>query len=117
MGSFSETQRNTWLTSVIGSVWVKLHLGNPGALGTASPAANTTRLQAAFTVPAVGATSNSAGVTWVSVPATETYSHVSLWTLAVGGVLLGTDALPAPVPVTSGGNFTVAIGDLQLVIA
>lgn len=117
MGSFSDSQRNTWLASITGAVWVNLHLGDPGTAGTANPAANTTRMQAAFLVPAGGATSNSAGVTWVGVPATETYSHVSLWSLASGGVLRGTDALPVPVPVTGGGNFTLAIGALQLAIA
>jgi hypothetical protein len=116
MGAFSDTQRNTWLASITGSAWVKLHLGDPGVSGTSNPAVNTTRMQAAFLVPAAGVTSNNAGVTWVGVPATETYSHVSLWTQAVGGLLLGTDALPAPVPVTGGANFTIAIGALQLSI-
>lgn len=123
MGSFSTTVRSAWLTATLGGaaysnsqVWVQLHLGDPGAAGTASPAANTQRKQATMAAVVSAAASNTVALQWTSVPATETYTHVSVWSVAVGGVFIGRDDLAAPAPVTSGGNFTMAIGDLALAV-
>ena len=57
--------------------WVKLHLGDPGAAGTANAAANTTRQQATFSAASGGAITNSAALTWTAVSTTEIYTHVS----------------------------------------
>ena len=59
--------------------YVKLHLGDPGASGASNAAANTTRQSVTFSAASAGAITNSAAVTWTSVPNTETYSHISFW--------------------------------------
>jgi len=64
--------------------WVKLHLADPGAAGTTSPAANTTRQAATFSAAAAGAVTSSADINWTNVPNTETYSHVSFWDASSG---------------------------------
>ncbi len=123
MGSFSVAVRNGWLTASIGGapyansqVWVQLHIGSPGAAGTTNTAANTQRQQVTFGTVAAGAVSNSVAVTWTGVAATETYTDVSLWSLAVGGTFLGSDQLAAPSPVVGGGSFTISIGGIALAV-
>lgn len=101
-------------------LYVKLHVGDPGAAGTTNAAGNTTRQQATFgTAASGGAISNTVQVQWTNVSTLETYSHASLWDAATGGNCLYTGTLPVPVPVNVGGTFTAAVGevDVSIVIA
>lgn len=123
MGSFSDSVRNGWLTATVGGaaysnaqVWAQVHLGDPGAAGTANQAVNTLRRPVSFGAVASGAVASNAAVTWVGVPATETYTHISLWSLAVGGAFLGRDDLAAPIAAVLGGNATIGAGDLTLAV-
>jgi len=124
MGTVSDLVANSVLDAVAravayseAGVWVKLHLGDPGAAGTANPAANTTRQQATFGAAATGrAISNTASVEWTSVPNAETYTHVSLWDASTAGNFLGRDDLSAPAAMDVGDTFRIPIGDLDLTI-
>jgi hypothetical protein len=124
MGNWTAAVVNAWLDAFArnvsyanAAVWVKLHLGDPGAAGTANPAAETTRKQATFGSGATGgAISNTAAVEWAPVPNTETVSWVSLWTASTGGTFLGNDQLPTPAALTAGDTFRIPIGDLDLTI-
>lgn len=91
--------------------WVKFHIGDPGAAGTANPAANTTRHQGAFGSNASGNSANTGALTWSAgeVTTTEDYSHFSLWTLSSGGVFIGSGLVTAT-SAQAGTAFTVAIG-------
>ena len=98
------------------ALWVKLHIGDPGADGLGSPAANDVRVEIPFgaavnlnTDGRAQAASNI-NVSWPSVPATETYSYISLWDAVTGGNCWYTDQMLAPVPVTVGGAFVFPIG-------
>src|ERR1051325_1437969 len=92
---------NSWLNGLCRNVawtqpaafWVKLHLGDPGAAGTANAAANTTRKQATFSAASAGAITTSGDLAWTSVPNAETYSHVSFWDASTSGTFLGSDDL------------------------
>ena len=65
--------------------WIQLHTGDPGANGTANVASNSTRQQISL-APASGGIANSdAVVEWTNVPATEVYTHASLWTASTAG--------------------------------
>jgi hypothetical protein len=94
--------------------YAKLHLGDPGEDGTANAASNTTRQSVSFGAAASGAITNDAAVTWTSVSATETYSHVSIWDASTGGNCLGSGALSSSVAVTSGDNFSIPVGDFDM---
>lgn len=115
---------NSWLDGLCRSVtwtepagfFVKLHLGDPGAAGAGNPAANTTRQAVTFSAASAGAITNSAAVTWTSVPNAETYSHVSFWDASTAGVFQGSDDLAVARTVAIGDNFEIAIGDLDLAI-
>ena len=94
--------------------YVKLHTGDPGSAGTANAATETTRKSATFSAASAGAITTSADLTWTSVAATETISHVSFWDASTSGTFLGSDALSASKSLTAGGTFTIAAGDLDL---
>jgi hypothetical protein len=124
MGTIAVGERNKMLDALCrnvsyanAAVWVKLHLGAPGAAGTSNPAAETTRQQATFgTAASAGAISNTAVVEWTNVSTTETYSHISLWSASTGGTFLGDDDLSSTAPVTAGDTFRLPIGDLDVTI-
>lgn len=107
--------RNT--SYVNAQVWVQLHTGAPGAAGTSNIATNNTRVQAvSWAAPSGGAIATSAAVQWASAPATETITHVSLWSASTAGNLLGTPTLAAPVNAVTGNLFQIIAGQLTLTI-
>lgn len=122
MGTFSEAVRNAWLDALArgvsysnAEVWVKLHLGDPGAAGTTNPAAETTRKQGTFGAAASGgAISNTAAIEWTALPAAETFTHVSFWSASTAGTFLGSDDLSSPAAVVINDVFRIPIGDLDL---
>ncbi len=124
MGTFSDTVANAWLDAVarntsysVAAVWVQLHTGAPGAAGTTSVAANTTRQQATFGAGAASRTiSNTVAIEWTNVSNTETYTHISLWSANAAGTFLGSDDLSSSAAVTAGDTFRIPIGDLDLTV-
>ena len=125
MGTIAVGERNKMLDAYTGvatytanaAVYVKLHIGDPGAAGTSNPATETTREQATFgSAASSGAISNTADIEWTSVAATETLTHVSLWTASTGGTFIGSDDLPASKNVNAGDTFRIPTGDLDLTL-
>lgn len=101
--------RNTALQ--IAALHVQLHIGDPGAAGTSNPAAETDRIQLTFGAAAAsGSISTTADAEWTNVAATETYSHVSLWSASTGGTFVGAAALAAPKDVNLGDTFRIPSG-------
>jgi hypothetical protein len=100
---------------VYGAAWVQLHIDAPGAAGTDNVAANDTRMDAsdAFgSAPAGGSISNDAAVGPWFVPASETYTHVSLWTAATGGTFIASGSITSAA-VTTGDSFSIPPGDIS----
>lgn len=96
------------------AVYAQLHTAAPGSAGTSNIATNTTRQQVTCGVAASGgAISNTVAVTWTNVPANEDYTHVSIWTASSGGTFIASGTITAAA-VTSGSNFTLAVGDLDV---
>lgn len=95
-------------------VWIKLHTGDPGAAGTSNAASNTTRQSAVFGSAAAGSATTTNTITWTSVSATESYSHISAWDASTSGNLIWTDGLEATRGMTAGDNFTIASGDIDI---
>jgi hypothetical protein len=94
--------------------YVKLHLGDPGSAGTANAASETTRQAVTFSAASAGAITNSADIDWTAVAATESVTHISFWDASTAGTFLGSDALNATASLSSGGDFTIAAGDLDI---
>lgn len=99
------------------AVWVKLHVGDPGAAGTTNPAGHTTRIQGTFgTAASGGAISNTAALVWTGVTANEDFTHFSAWTASTAGTFEFSGLVTANA-VLIGDTFTIPIGDLDLVLA
>jgi hypothetical protein len=80
--------------------YIKLHIGDPGAAGTANPSAVTTRNAITFVAPASNQITLSALANY-TMTATETISHVSIWDAASAGNFQESYALTATVPVVN----------------
>jgi hypothetical protein len=97
------------------ALYVKLHIGDPGANATANPAGETTRVAAGtWAAAASGASSNNAAISWTSVSTSETYSHISLWDALTGGNPLLKGALTTSKAITAGQDAEFAIGELDV---
>jgi hypothetical protein len=102
--SYLNVFRNT-AYSAIAQVFVQLHVGDPGAAGTANVSALTTRNEVTWNAPAGGSMTLNTLASF-SMTASETISHVSLWTAAAAGTFLQSAALTAAVPVVNGSTLT-----------
>ncbi len=94
----------------IAATYIKLHIGDPGEAGTANPAANTTRQAASWGAATGGNIFTDTTITFASVPATETYTHLSVWDAPSGGNHLWYGPLNAPYPVNVGDTFVLSNG-------
>ena len=97
-------------------LYLKLHIGDPGPDGLDNPAANDVRVIMSFaqalnilTDGRAEAITNAA-ISWAIVPATETYSYISIWDDLTAGNCWYTDQMVSPVPVTAGGAFVFPTG-------
>jgi hypothetical protein len=103
----------------VATPWIKLHIGDPGAAGTANPALNTTRkdLTAAMGTASGGAITNTAAITWTTgeVTNSEDYSFFSIWDASTAGNFKQSGTITASA-VTAGDQFTIPIGDLDFTL-
>jgi hypothetical protein len=96
------------------TVYVKLHLGDPGEAATSNAAVEDTRKSAAWATAASGAIATSATLEWTSVSTTETYSHWSMWDDLTAGNALWSGALATSAAVTAGDTFQITTLTLSL---
>ena len=97
----------TGTTFTAGSLYVKLHTGDPGATAATAASAVTTRYAVTFSASSAGSMAlTSMGGTW-SMTATETISHISLWDAATAGNFLWSVALTASKSVVSGDTLSL----------
>lgn len=101
--------------AVAKGTWIQLHVGDPGAAGTANPALNTTREQASFAAaagnPATAVT--DAVLEWTNVPEDEDYTHFTMWTAAAAGTFTWSGTITAN-PVQTADAFRFPVGQLSL---
>jgi hypothetical protein len=97
---------NSMLDGQFGTVWVKLHTGDPSAAATANTSVVTTRQQATMSAASGGSKAMSGTISF-SMTATETISHVSFWTASSGGSVLATAALTASRSVINGDTLQI----------
>ena len=112
----SSTLADACLALVDDYTFIKWHIGDPGAAGTANAAANTTRVATTWGAAGAGAAgfrqiANTAAVNVASAPATETYTHFSVWSASTAGTF-GFSGTVTGGSVTAGGAFNIAIGAL-----
>lgn len=103
-------------TGIPATLYLKAHLGNPGAAGTANAAAETTRKAFTRSAASAGATSNPALLQWTSAAATENWTHWTAWDAATAGNCWMVGDLSATVNVAATDTVEIAIGDLDLAV-
>lgn len=107
-----DTLRNQ--SFAVATVYVKLHLSDPGENGLNGAATNATRQTVTFSAAASGSMASSAAVTWTNVSTTETYTHWSAWDDPTAGNCLWKGALSSSAAVTAGDTFQITSLTLTL---
>lgn len=103
---------NTGLDAIAAAYpWIKLHIGDPGAAGTANAATETTRKQATWAAASGGSVANSAQLQWTSIAGSQDATHFSAWTASTAGTFGFSGTITAN-GYTAGDTYTVAIGAL-----
>lgn len=95
-------------TPLPATLWVQLHVGNPGANGTANVATETTRKSFTRTAAAGGVSANSGLMQWPAYPASETITHVSVWSASSSGTCWF---------IGDPGNQSIAVNDTVQILA
>ena len=95
------------------NVYAKLHIGDPGANGTANPATETTRKSVSFSAATAGGLTSDADVSWSNIAGSEDATFFTVWdNLTAGNFLFsGTVAGNA---YTAGDTFTIPSGSLTV---
>jgi hypothetical protein len=94
----SSTTANAMLNGQLGTVYAQLHVGDPGASGTANASSVTTRSQSTRASASAGSQAQTGTApSWASWAGTnnEVVTHISLWTASSAGTFLGSAALSA----------------------
>ena len=95
------------------TVYLKLHIGDPGPDGTAKPSATSTRKAATWSAAANGLIALAADVTWTAT-AKESISHISGWDALTAGNCLFTDELDEAKNLFVGDTFDLPSATLQI---
>lgn len=111
--SVSNYGENQMLEKIPGTVYVKLHTGDPGEEGTANAAVEATRKAITLGAAASGVRKNTTAAEYTNVAGTETYSYVSYWDAVSGGNCWGSGPLAEAKSVTAGESIVFPVGELS----
>lgn len=95
------------------TAYIQLHIGDPGAAGTANTATETTRKTVSFAAASGGAIASDADVTWTSIAGSQDATNFSLWDASTSGNFLGSGTITANA-YTAGDTYTIPSGQLTL---
>jgi hypothetical protein len=96
------------------NVYVKLHIGDPGAAGTANAATETTRKSVSMGTPGAPSAgvitiANDAAISWTGITGSQDATHFSLWDDPTAGNYLGSGTITANA-YTAGDTYTAGVG-------
>jgi hypothetical protein len=94
-----------------GAVYVKLHVGDPGANGTGNPATETTRKLASFGASSNGVITSDADISWVNIAGSQDATFFTAWDNLSAGNFLFSGSITGN-PYTAGDTYTIASGSL-----
>jgi len=98
------------------TAYVSLHTGDPGETGADEAAGGSyARQSAAFDASASGATANAADITFTAMP-TATITHIGVWDASTTGNFLWGGAASASKALTSGDEYKILEGDLDVTL-
>ena len=100
-------------TFAVAAVYVKLHVGDPGANGTANAATETTRKEASFSAASSGSLASDSALTWTNIAGSQDATHFTAWDNISAGNFLFSGTITANA-YTAGDTFTIASGSLTV---
>ena len=100
-------------TFAVAAVYVKLHVGDPGAAGTANAATETTRKEASFSAASSGTLTSDAALTWTNIAGSQDATHFTAWDNISAGNFLFSGTITANA-YTAGDTLTIASGSLTV---
>ena len=110
---------NAWLDSVgnnssfaVAVAYVKLHTNDPGPLGTANPATETTRKAISFGVASAGVITSDADISWTNIAGSQDATHFTVWDNLTAGNFLFSGSVVAGA-YTAGDTYTITAGNLS----
>lgn len=110
---------NAWLDALgnntsyaVTQVYVKLHVGDPGALGTANPATETTRKAVSFGAASTGAIASDADISWTNIAGSQDATHFTSWDNVSAGNFLFSGTITGNA-YTAGDTYTISSGNLS----
>lgn len=118
MTMFTDTIVDGWLRDIVENCYLSLHFDNPdlaGAYASEVFGGSYRRVKGSFTTPDSRACFNDTDVTWKGLP-NITLTHIGGWDALVSGNLMFYGALPEPVRMTTGKNYTLPSFDISLSI-
>lgn len=95
----------------VATVYVKLHVGDPGASAASNAATETTRKAASFAAASGGALASDADVVWTNIAGSQDPTHFSAWDASSGGNFLFSGTVTAN-GYTAGDTYRVSSGGL-----
>ena len=111
---------NAWLDALgnatsfsVATVYVKLHVGDPGANGTSNAATETTRKAASFAAASSGSIASDAAITWTNISGSQDATHFTAWDNVSAGNFLFSGTITANA-YTAGDTFTISSGALTV---
>ena len=96
----------------VAQVYVKLHVGVPGALGTANPAIETTRKTVSFGAASAGAIASDADISWTNIAGSQDATHFTAWDNVSAGNFLFSGTITGNA-YTAGDTYTISSGNLS----
>jgi len=113
---------NAFLNSVgnatsfsVSTAYVKLHIGDPGANGTANPATETTRKAVSFGAAGSGSMANDADVSWTSIAGSQNATYFTAWDASTAGNFLFSGTISGNA-YTAGDTYTIPSASLTVAL-
>lgn len=97
--------------------FIQLHVGEPGAAGTANKATEVTRKSVTFGASSGGVMTNTAQVQWTNIAGSQDATHFTVWNNVTDGA--GTFKMSGTITAnayTAGDTYTAAISAITLTI-
>jgi hypothetical protein len=91
------------------NVYVKLHVGDPGAAGTSNAATETTRKAVSFAGASTGSIASDADVTWTNISGSQDATFFTAWDSLTTGNFLFSGTITGN-PYTAGDTYTISSG-------
>lgn len=111
---------NKWLDALgnntsfaVTTVFIKLHVGDPGASATANAATETTRKEASFSAASTGTLTSDTDLNWTNIAGSQDATFFSAFDNLTAGNFLFSGTITANA-YTAGDTFTIASGSLTV---